>query len=441
MIGAAICLLAQTAATLTLTDRSEARIRTDSASPPNGAQSPGVDLETTPEARLAFTAPQWEGLADYSLVLTAPDLEAIGQNSQSNPNAPNTSPTALNIGTFEVGWHDRRVRLQLNESASYGVQNYGYLSGVGAPAPAAGTAMAGATPTGAPVQTRFFNPGDVNIGSSQTTLTIRATLDRRWLLIASAGYAWGGGLDSAQTQQARTGQVIPIETSPSAMVQVDYRASRIDDLRPILTVRRVDAFEAQCGTPANATATTLTLCDPETNEADASMDWRRKWSRTVTGELGAGAALVNGQTNSTAPYYRYTHTFPTGLAILTERLEPNGQPDSLIEEVRLGPTVDLVSGLITQTLAGLATAVILDGRRTYLFDVGFSQTLPLTDPGAFTAFEGRIEVRQRLGLRFDVGVGERLVWQFQSANGGPATYETLTVSYVDLIYHEPPHVL
>lgn len=433
MLAAAICLPAQTAATLTLTDRSEARVRTDSAATP-GQPTAGVDLETTPEARLAFTAPQWEGLADDSLVLTAPDLELLG--------SPQSSPTALNIGTFEVGWHDRRVRLQLNESAIYGEQNYGYLSTIGAPTPTPGTATAGATPTGAPVQTRFFNPGDVHVGSSQTMLTTRATLDRRWLLIGSIGYAWGGGLDSAQTQIARTGQVIPIETSPSAMAQVDYRLSRLDDLRPIVAARRVDAFNAQCAAPLTPIVTTAALktCDPETNEADASMDWLRKWSRTVTGELGAGAALVRDRTDTNAPYT--TRPFPTGLAILTERFESNGQPDSLIEEVRLGPTVDLVSGLVTQTLAGLASAVILDGRRTVLLDAGFSQTLPPSDPGAFTALEGRVEARQHLGLRFDVGAGERLVWQHQSASGSLlAAHEILTVSYVDLIVHEPPHVL
>ncbi len=405
MIATAV-LVADVASTLDLSDRSEVRARSTLQTSANGAPATsapgapqlGVDVVTTPEARLHTSDRRWDLNVGYSAGLIAPDVEQ------------GFTPQVLQTGSVAVSWHDRTIRWMVGQDGTYGVENSAYLLPTTPAAPTA-PGQPPATVSTAP------RPGTITFGYSRSYVSVAVHLDRRTNVSAGVEYLVSGGLDATSQQQ------LPEQTGPRATAELDYALSRTDSLATLASGQQADFSAAPCA--AGATSGTCELSD---RIAQATERLRHALSRSMTASLSAGVALTSVRFHSSDAYG--DTFFPVVEAGLTDSFGTRGR-SSIDLFVRLAPFMDVHTGIVLQSLQGTATLREWLTRHVTLHAAtGATQELPTSDPAATFIVYGDVGFDYHVDPShegpagaagagapgpIDLSMGER--WFLQSENG------------------------
>jgi hypothetical protein len=451
---------------LVLDERTEARLRGTSgqaaqAANGSGPTSPAIDFATSPSLRLELVGRHVDWTIGGSYTFTAAN---VGQGSF-------TELTNYGGATTAFGWHDRHVQIRLQEDATYGQVNFGFLAPLTLTPPAQGQKVVATTALAR------ITPRTIGYFSSTSTLPMVWTVNRHWTLSLSLGFMISGGVNFQSRNISEGG--VSGQRLPYGLALVTYRIDKRDDAAFSLGARHNDtALVADFGplpaagitpdAPASAGITApipLAFRGLTTDEGDASVTWRRNWSRFVDSMLQAGASLIRqrpGEGNALTlptPDQRW-HPVPTAEVTVSEKFGRGGLKGVAMEGVYLLPSFDFISGAVITPVTGTVTTTVIEHRRTYVLDLGFTRTIPLLNspptsnvsgglngtpqlaqPG-YTVVQGGATATQALSKRFDLSAAVRLIWQQtdpQTVGGQEQRTDPLvsTVVLVAFVYHEP----
>jgi hypothetical protein len=444
-------LAADGANTLVIEDRSEARLRaTDQQSAP-GTSSPAFDFTTTPSIRLQIVGRRLDWGVGGSYTFTAAN---IGQSDGAGV-------TNFGTGTTALGWHDRHLRLRIEEDGSYGSVNFAYLTPT-TPAALIARVPGMAAPTVSTAFTRF-TARTIDYFSSDSTLAITWTVDRRWIWNLTGGYMASGGANFQSRNLTEGG--VASQRLGHGLTTLTYRFDKQNDGILSLGGRHNDTSVVADFGPLPAAGITpdappsagiaapipLAFEGLSTDEGDASLTWRRTWSRQIDSTLQGGASVIHQRLPDTG-----WKPVPTGEAVLSEKFGRGGLTGTATEAVYLIPTFDFITGSVTVPITASVTSTILEHKRTYNAEVGFTKTTGLLRSGPITTatggfngttlpvvtpdylvIDGGASVTQALSHRFDVAGGFRISWQ-QTEGAQQAPPFTSGTVFVAFVYHEPP---
>src|SRR5580658_4965275 len=198
---AALPMAADLAATLTLSDRTETRLRDPGDTP----TAPSVDIATMPEARLSLASSRSNFALAYTPRLTLWDVNDVGLR-----------PLWLDAGSARLESRYGRTTLSLAQEASYGSMSFADLTF--APGPEGAPPHVDVVPTSKIIE----------FESTSTTLGSR-TETRRWEVVSSVGYQLSGGADDASRL------IIPLQKGPLAEAMAAFAASPVDHFATTLT--------------------------------------------------------------------------------------------------------------------------------------------------------------------------------------------------------------
>jgi len=421
---AAVVLAADIAATLDLSDRSEAHVRATQQTPAPATSLPavGFDLSTQPEAHLHVYDRRWDLTVGYSAAVLAPDLE-LG-----------FAPLVLQTGSVGVAWRARRLRLMLLEEAGYGLQNSAFLSA---------TALPTVQPTGpsvTPLATAA--PSTVLYGSTRTAAGVSYDTGGGTLLVGAEFFVTGG-LDAAS--QA----TLPEQVGERATVVFQRKVSRWDTLVTDGFVQHVDFSQTQCVAPPGVAIDPTLICQPSDELAQVVERVRHTLSRTETVTLGVGSAVSAIKEQVGASYHYAYYPVADASYVLLLRLEREGKgvgqldgkvgqqltrEGKLALSARLAPYIDPRTGVVLNALQGDVTyAEQLTLPLTLTVLAGASQNLPAGDPAAASIVRGEVSLEYRLGPQLAVSAGERAFWESENGLGNFVT----ALGYVAVTVREP----
>jgi hypothetical protein len=267
---AALLIAADLSGTLTISDRTEARVRAPGTPTPSGVPAAAVDVETAPEARLLLGSRRVRFTLAYTPRLTLWDVGA------------GTHPTALHAGAAHLEWQSHDARLSIDQAGAYGGVSFAYVS------------LAPDATTGAPPRVDVVPaPQIIQYASSTTTLGSRLTL-RRWTIDTSLGYRLDGGAD------APSRAVLPFQNGPFGDLKVDYAVTRRDHL-----VTTVAASEAAFSS------------GPESIVTELDEGYRHFWTRTFETRLTLGVSEVRMRSSALAAHT--FETYPVAEVVFEER--------------------------------------------------------------------------------------------------------------------------
>jgi hypothetical protein len=357
----ALALATAMAGEFTLTDRSEVRLRQPGVNPPDTS----LDIETAPEARLALGSRRVEcGLA-YTPRLTLFDVNVVG-----------VDPVILHAGEARAAWHDRRIRLTLDEIASYGRMNFASLT------PTSGS-------QGAPQRVDVIPTSRVlTFESSTTTLTSRMALPR-WVLGSAVGYQLSGGAD------ADTRAVLPLQYGPLGELTADRSLSHLDD-----------AITTLAGSEATFTS------GPELVLVEADEGWRHAWTRTTETRLTLGASEARTRASPAGPHS--FETDPVAEADLRQRFLAEGDRVDAQCSVRLGPVVNRLLGVVDERVQGTVGATWTHGRYEVRASGSAAQSVHASSATAVALVLGEVALSYRLSKYTLIDFGVRGLWQKQA---------------------------
>jgi hypothetical protein len=388
----ALVLLAQSAGTLVLADRAEARARVTQGATP----TVGYDVVNDASARLRVTDRRWDLLLGYSANVIAPDVET------------SLAPIVLHFGNTEVAWHDRRLRLSLGEAVTYGQQNAALLQG------------GGATLDGKPVAVQaLYAPTTIHFASIRTIGSAQLQLDRRWMTRVMGVYLVSGGLDAA----ART--VAPYLRSPSVDAVLSYQATRIDWVETRVDGQLSDAEASPCAATIHG-ANVTTSCAPQVQTGQIVEAWRHAVSRSSQLSLGAGASGLRIRLRPTAEYSSFL--LPSAVAAFDYRTGSDGDRSLVRGDLQVAPVLDYVTGLGDYRAQGTLQLRMLIRRTTLGALVGAARSLETLGINPVTIVRAESSADLALEKWVSVGVGLRLAWQDQEPLG--AFYTFVGLGYV-----------
>jgi hypothetical protein len=241
-------VLGQLAGTVTVADRSEARLR----SVPE--QSPAVDVETTPGIALTLDGRRTNYGLGYGVRIGLIDLTRDAQL------------VMLHMARANFGWAmSRRLRLTLSQDASLGRE---VVSALTEPAP---------PPTGAepPPPEVTFVPRQqiVYMGALRSAAGLTYLIDPRWTTALGAYYEIGGGAD---TESQR---IVPRRHTEGGDLTVTHTLTPADQLLTVVAGSR----------------TKVTTTDSEFHTVSLLETWQHMWSSRTSTRLGAGAAYLRSR--------------------------------------------------------------------------------------------------------------------------------------------------
>lgn len=352
------------AGTLTLSDRSEVRLRV----PGTADTHASLDSETTPEARLMLASHRMHYVLAYKPTGTLWD---VGQSS--------VRATLMNEGTGRVEWLARDAQLSLEETARYG--SVDFSSAALTPGPAGQPPRLDVIPT----------PQVIRFGSSRTTLASRVTLTR-WTLEPSVGYQLSGGA----TEQARA--LMPFQKGGFGQARAEYTVTRRD-------------FAAT----TFAASETSFSSGPEAILTQLDERWRHLLSRVTTSELTLGGSVARVRSSSFSSYRFETH--PVAEAALDHRLAMGADRVALRFSVGLSPIVDQLVGNVDERLQATMAATHTHKHVSTRALLSASESMPPSRSDATRLFAGEVGTtwtpRGVVGL--DAGV--RAFYQRAEATG------------------------
>lgn len=241
--------LAAMHATLTLADRSEARVR-NTLFPDQPAAV--ADFDTSPSARLDVHT-----RVDDTYLLYAPRFTLRSVNFES-------STEVLHRGTAATTWRaSRRTTIALLEDAAYGIQDFSALL------------FTQPTTTGQPPPVdRLPVSQTIHFAATRSAFTLTNHPSTRWRLIASAEYFLSGGV--ADVDRA----IFPLEKGIRGYVEAERALGRRDG--EVTTLRGTrSSFDAAGFRP-----------DARNAIVDLLEGWRHRWSRSTETTIAGGLSAV-----------------------------------------------------------------------------------------------------------------------------------------------------
>lgn len=416
LIAAVNCgVHADVAGTLTVSDRSEVRLRLY-----QGETQPGVDTVNAPGVRLDMAGERVSYSLAYSPSLTLVDME-LGLD-----------PLVFQTVSAGMSWLvARHFRLSLGEDASYGLQNYTFLTPTAAP-----TAVPGAPPPTTPTPALQLLPGAETLlyGSSRSSATMQLQAARHLQIALLPSYFVGGGLDVASRDE------IPRQNTPRLELDVTGILDRRDSLTTTVaatdtafTSRPCDPTTGGDPTIASLELTPNARCKPHNDLLEASEIWRGRLTRVDDLALFAGATGAHVRLD---PGGDREILFPTGGATLIHHFhDEEGTRGEISVDVRVAPIIDVRFGTIDQRAQAVLACKWKGPRSTITVGAGATESLPPTELGAVTYLGVSGEMLHALGTdkRFEIGGGYRGAWQTQA----PASPFFSNVFYAAFVYHEP----
>jgi hypothetical protein len=305
-----------------------------------------LDLENTPSLSLGLSWPA-----------TAVDLDYAPRFYWLDVLGPGPSPTLLlHNAALGAEWRWPRYVLRLEQTVSYGDQDFTY----GAPgltvAPGASDAPAGGDPT-TPAELDLLPRADVvRVADEQTSLSLRREWTRRWNSTFEVSYGFSGGAD------AEAQVFLPRLRTAQLQASLDFRRSQRDELGTDASVAHIDVSNGY-----------------DHRVASLMEVWSMRWTRNTGGELGAGAALQD----STDPAgVASTEWDPVGTASAYYELLGRASRTRLQLDVGYRPDVDVITGALQSRVFTTAQAGVLVDRSSVLLVLGAAQTIPRDDPAA-----------------------------------------------------------
>ncbi len=378
MLVAAWLTFAALAGTLEVSDRTEFRLRYPGLV--SGAGS--LDLETDPDVQLTLASRRTVLLLEYNPQLVSWDMNFVG-----------LEPVYLNRGTARAGWHDEHLRLSLNETASYGVQNYASL------VLPAGTA-------GSPPPVALFPPATTFLyEGSVTTLEAKWT-SRRWTLEGAAAYQLAGGA----TSTAR--EILPLQSGPLATLEGDYSMTRLDHL--------ITAAAASYAALEFAPSSTFSPAGVQVGLVEVDEAWRHGWSRTLSSLLrgGASEAATQGVSDTGIPESPPAHfeTDPVAEASLRYDLSSRSSTGDVTLACKLAPTINPFIGLVDERIGGVLAGHYQQGVVGLRFQAAFSESVPPSRLTGVRLYYSEVAATYRLSRAVSIEIGSRTLWQEPSAS-------------------------
>jgi hypothetical protein len=370
--------MAALAGTLEVSDRSEFRLRL----PGLVSGRPSLDLETDPDAKLTLASSRTALLVEYNPQLVSWDMNIVGLH-----------PVYLNRGNGRAEWHDEHLRLSLNETASYGSQNFGSL------VLPAGTA-------GSPPPVGVFPPTTTFLyESSVTTLEAKWT-SRRWTLDASAAYQLAGGVTAADRG------ILPFQSGPRATLEGDYSVTRLDHL--------ITAATASHATFAFAPNSAFSTAGVESGLVEIDEAWRHRWSRTTSTLLrgGASEAATQGVSDTGIPESPPAHfeTDPVAEASLRYDVASRNSTGDITLGCSLAPTINPLIGLVDERIGGVLAGHYHRGLVSLRVQAAFSESVPPSRLTGVRLFYSEVAATYRLSQAVSIEIGSRTLWQEPSAS-------------------------
>jgi hypothetical protein len=344
-------------ATVTVADRSEARVRRV----PNEPNA--VDLETSPSVVLSFNGRRSTLLLGYG---------ARG----AVINATNQAESILSqSGRVGMGWATtRRLHLDVTGEGTYGVQQAAGLTAPQALGPPAAT----------PPSSTFTAPGNtVKSISYRGTAGASYQLSRAWDTSLLGVYAGGEGLGDSVT-------VIEPYQGPSGQFSLGYRAGRADRLTTRARVGYV--YGSNLGS--------------QYLDAMVMESWSHTWSERTSGSVGAGVAWFRGRAKRDDPLL--SHPAPVGEALIAHVMPlRTGETLSVNGATRLGVVYDSVLNVSQPQLSLLASAAWMSTHYGALASAEALATIPW-DFGSVPAqqYSGSLTAQYlpSRAVHFDAGV-------------------------------------
>jgi len=377
MLGAWLTL-ATLAGTLEVSDRTELRLRYPGLV--SGAAS--LDLETDPDLKLTLASRTMALLLDYDPQLVAWDMNLVGLR-----------PVYLNRGTVRGEWHGRHLRLTLNETASYGSQNFASL--------VLPTVTAGSPPPVGvfPQATTFLYEASV------TTLEAKWAT-RRWTLDATAAYGLAGGVNDADRA------ILPLQAGPLATLGVDYSVTRVDHFLTTASAS-YSAFAFAPSSPFSPGGVQAGLL-----ELDAA--WRHLWSRTTSTLIrgGGSEAATEGVSQTGVPVGPPAHLEADPVVEASLQHDFLGRRDAgdVTIGCRLAPTINPLIGLVDERIGGVITGHYLHGRVGLRAQATLSESVPPSRLTGVRLFYSEVAATYRLDRAVSLEIGSRTLWQGPTAN-------------------------
>jgi hypothetical protein len=366
------------AGSVTLSDRTEVRARA-----PGTYGAASVDLETVVKGELTLRSRRFRLALGYSPRLTIWDA-----------GTPAVQPTVTHTGEARAEWIGRRTQLSLEQVASYGGTNLAASS--------AAPSLEGPLPRADLVPRSEV----LQLASSTTTLAAGLTL-HRWTIAARVGYQIWGGADA----EAR--RSLPLLTGPFGDASAAYDLSRADHV-----VAKLAASE------------TTASSGPEAVLVDASLSYRRRWSRSTETWLTAGVSEGHvAVTPLTSPGFTPYPVAEVGLA------RRGIAATHLIAVARLGPLVNSLTGLIDEWAQVTVGASHDREKLTVSTFLGASRAVSWNSFSAGSLFTGELSARYGVTKLVGFDTGVRAFWQGQEATGAPLSMGTL---FLGVTVRAPP---
>jgi hypothetical protein len=379
-----VVVLADYAGTLDVANRTEVRTRVTQGSQTN----PGVDFSDNPSARLGLRDRSWEHTLEYSPLLLLPDVE-LG-----------SPPLLLQTGDASTTWHNRWVQLGLSEFGAYGEENSAFLP----------TAPAGAPGTPITVQA-LPQPITLFYGYSDTSLTSRLRVARRWVASTSLDYVLQGGL----TQSSRL--VTPLLEGPRATATLGYTATRVDTVE----TRASGLVSQSTAAPCGATVIPFlppggsTTCAARTDTAQAAEVWRHRFARRTEASIGAGAAVVHVKQR---PEDRFTNiVYPVATASFEHGRTIEAQRALLRIDAQLAPIIDVLTGTADYRAQGSVNASLPIEHATLRGSLAATRSVQSRFFQPVTFASGQADIDYRFTRYLSAGGGFRAAYQEQQPFG------------------------
>ncbi len=361
-------LTADVAATVTLSDRTETRLR----DPGDTSTGSSLDVATAPEARLMLAWPRTGITFAYTPRLTFWDINDVG-----------VQPTWLDAGSARMDWRDGNTRLSLEQDASYGAMSFANLTF--APGPGA-QPSAGVVPPPGPVATTppsvdvIPSPQILQFESLSTTLGSRVE-GQRWEFRSSVGYQLSGGADAASRS------IIPLQRGPLAEAAMTFATSPLDHLATTVTGEE-----------------TTFSSGPEILLGEADEGWKHLWSAVSEMDLTLG---VSGARVVEAPFSQSVREVnPVAEATLEQRILADEDRVTLRVGARLGPVVNRLLGIVDERVQGTLMSKWTHGPFAMTAFASAQQSVPTGGPNATELFTGELGLAYAAtdAVAFDIGV-------------------------------------
>jgi hypothetical protein len=360
-----------------------------------------LDLENTPSLQLGLDWPTTRFEADYAPRIYWLDL--LG---------PGASPTLLlQSAALRAEWRRPRYVLRLEQTVSYGDQDFTYGASGVALEEAAMPAPAGGGPTMPAELDLLPRAAVVRVADEETSASLRHEWSRRWSSTFEASFGISGGADAAAQVFLPRLRTTRLEAS------LDFRRSLRDELGTDLILAHVDTSNGY-----------------EHRVSSLMEVWSVRWTPNSGGEFGAGAALQD----STGPAgFAATEWDPAGTASAFYEHVGQAVRTRLQWEMGYRPDVDVITGTLQSRVFTTARAGVLIDRSSVQLVLGAAQTIPRDAPDATELISADLAFEQRLLDWLALQLGGQIMRQRLSSPSALAAAGTRWLLYGGLEAETP----